>query len=238
MAKKQKYYAVAKGHQTGIFLNHDDWLYAIQGHKHSRSMVFDNMESAQAYLEDEQKKLGDAENIVKEINEPNPVIIAPKVPRSPHGEALPYESLAHQRLGIGDTVVFTDGSYSQTSKRYGCGAVIFSPDGGIKKFSFSSDDKKYAKYQSRAGEMLAVINVFQTLMIDEVKRVTVFHDFTGVASTAKPTSKPRDELGRFYKGYMQGIILPRMVVTFIHVAGHSGNRFNDMADSLAKMCLE
>lgn len=230
MCKKQKFYAVAKGFQTGIFLDHSAWFEATQGFKGNQFKICNTLEEAENYLA--------VRKIETKISESlDPKIIKPAVTHSPKGTILPQETTVWERLAKGDTVIFSDGSVSSDRQQYGCGVVIISPDGGTQKLTFSGEDRRFLDSGATAGELIAAIHALNFLMIMGVKNVSIFHDAESVATVPKATSKPRKELTRFYKKTMREKILPNMEVSFIHVTSHTGHRFNEMADRLAKQLL-
>ena len=226
----EKFYAVANGRSTGIFLDHDAWKEATFGFKGNEFKICKTLEEAQAFLEEKGVES-------KIIDAANPSIIEHDEPRALDGKILPPETTVWERLAKGDTVVFTDGSYSSEAKRYGCGAVVIYPDGAVEKFSFSGDVRGFLEYDATSGELMAAIMILNHLAMMSVKSVTVFYDYERVAGLALSSSKPKKGLTQFYKKAIREQFLPKMQVSFIHVKGHSGHRFNELADQLAKKTI-
>lgn len=226
----EKFYAVANGRSTGIFLDHDAWKEATYGFKGNKFKICKTLEEAEAFLSEH----GVESKIVEASN---PKIIESEEPKILGGKVLPPTTSVWERLAKGDTVLFTDGSYSSEVKRYGCGAVVIYPDGAIDKLSFSGDAHGFLEGNSTSGELLATLMALNFLAMMSIKNVTVFHDYDKVAGFAQATSKPKKDLTKFYKKTMQEQILPKMQVSFIHVKGHSGHRFNELADQLASKTI-
>lgn len=138
---------------------------------------------------------------------------------------------------MGDYKVYVDGSYKNGI--WGAGAVIIDSSNGsvIKELSASGLDLD--NHRNITGEMQAVIIALRWLFRfankgNEVKRVSVFHDYTGLKCWADGewnASNPATQ------EYAQKIDIAREyfpVVEFIKVNAHSGDVYNDRADALAK----
>ena len=67
--------------------------------------------------------------------------------------------------------------------------------------------------------------------------MTIYHDYMGVGKWADDEWKANLEMTRAYNAYIRKA-RQSMSIRFIKVKGHSGDRYNDLADALAKAALD
>lgn len=66
--------------------------------------------------------------------------------------------------------------------------------------------------------------------------ITIVHDYEGIAKWCLGEWKTGKEGTKAYKAYYDSI-KDRVAIRFRKVKGHSNDKYNDMADSLAKKAL-
>ena len=133
-------------------------------------------------------------------------------------------------------VAYTDGSYQELE---GIGAVyaaaaILAPEGTSdwKTFAKVCNDK-YVTHRNVAGEIFAVLMVCEHLLkIEDCESLTIYYDYEGVEKWATGAWRANKELPKLYQKYMTLNVKPNIPVTFVHVKGHSGNRGNEIVDSM------
>lgn len=136
-------------------------------------------------------------------------------------------------------VAYTDGSYRQLE---GIGevyaaAAILAPEGSSdwKTFAKVCNDK-YVAHRNVAGEIFAAMMVCEHLLkAGDCESLTIYYDYEGVEKWATGAWRANKELPKLYQKYMALNVNPAMKVNFVHVKGHSGNRGNEIVDS---MCSE
>ena len=74
----------------------------------------------------------------------------------------------------------------------------------------------------------AVANGFQKLYI--------YHDYEGIAKWCQGLWKANKEGTKAYKEYYDSI-REKLQIVFVKVAAHTGDKYNEMADRLAKQAL-
>ena len=72
---------------------------------------------------------------------------------------------------------------------------------------------------------------------NDYKEIELYFDYQGIESWALGTWKRNNKVTEGYHQFMQEK-MKQIKVTFVKVKGHSGDKYNDLADKLAKEALE
>ena len=157
-------------------------------------------------------------------------------------EAKNYLGINEQLSLFDDTVpetntaaAYVDGSYNIETKRFGCGVVIFLGGEEI-TFSRAFDDTSLAQMRNVAGEIEGAKLAMQWCVDNNIKEIDIYYDYEGIEKWCTGKWKTNKEGTIAYKQFYDSI-KNRVKVSFIKVRGHSGDRFNDMADALAKKAV-
>lgn len=217
MAKK-KVYAVRKGKKTGLFYTWDECKAAIDGYSGAVFRGFLTEEEAKAYLEgtvEVKSKTG-------------------KMAESGEAEKESEESVIPES---GQIIAYVDGSFEVSLGRYAYGCVILTPDGEIIRKSGSGNNPESAALRNVTGEMLGSMNAVKWCIEHGYSAVDIRYDYMGIEMWATGGWKAKNELTQKYAEYMQRNA-QRIKITFRKIAAHTGNRYNEEADKLAKAALE
>ena len=133
------------------------------------------------------------------------------------------------------TVAYVDGSYRADTKEYSFGAVLFS-DGKTETFSQKFSNPDMASMRNVAGEIMGAEFIMRLCTQRGIKSVTIRYDYAGIEAWATGVWQTNKDGTCAYKRYYDSI-KDILKVTFEKVKGHSGDKYNDMADSLAKQAL-
>ena len=132
--------------------------------------------------------------------------------------------------------VYVDGSYNEQRRTYGGGVVIL----GLPNVDQPLTSKVVGNtpdlltHRNISGEVMSVIRAFTILdQIPGIDEVEVFHDYTGIAHWVTGAWQAKKPVSKAYKAAMEPY-MKKFKVTFTHVKGHSGDTYNNMADSLAR----
>ncbi|WP_175420249.1 AAA family ATPase [Marinitoga sp. 1154] len=129
---------------------------------------------------------------------------------------------------------YVDGSYDNTLKRYGAGIVIIKKDNNIEKYYTYGE--KYLKYRNVAGEIIATLLSFEYAKNENIKCLEIYYDYSGIANWALGLWKTNTELTKFYKEKFE-YYKKYIDINFKKVQAHSGDKFNNLADELAKKAV-
>ncbi len=137
-----------------------------------------------------------------------------------------------EKTGENCLCAYVDGSYNAKTGIFACGAVILGMD-EVLTFSESYDDPEIAAMHNVAGEIKGAELVMSWCVEHNVPEIAIYHDYEGIAAWALGRWKTNKEGTRAYKAYYDSIS-DKLKVRFVKVKGHSGDKYNDMADELAK----
>ena len=132
-------------------------------------------------------------------------------------------------------VAYVDGSYHVGTGEFSCGAVLFL-DGREFRLSRKFNDPILAEMRNVAGEIKGAEAVLTYCLKNEIPAVTIYHDYEGVAKWATGEWKANKAGTKAYRDFCAAAA-QKMQIRFVKVKGHSGDKYNDLADRLAKDAL-
>ncbi len=130
-------------------------------------------------------------------------------------------------------IAYVDGSYYKGV--FSCGAVLFYQGEQI-EFSEKFHDKELAAMHNVAGEIMGALTVIRYCLEKGIPALEIHHDYEGVAKWALGMWKANKPGTIAYAAACKEA-MDRLDLTFVKVKGHSGDTYNDLADSLAKRAL-
>ncbi len=135
---------------------------------------------------------------------------------------------------------YVDGSYDVSTGRFSCGIVMIrtNADGSVKtrEISQAFDDEEAAQQRNVAGEIMGAKTAIDFCLRNGIDEVEIYHDYEGIGKWADGEWKAKNPLTQAYAGYVAKA-RERMKITFVKVAAHTGNKYNELADKLAKEAL-
>lgn len=207
MAKK-KYYAVRKGIKTGIFDTWTECQQSIMGYSNAEYKSFLTRDEAEKYL------LGD--DLIEAESE----------------DVLPEE----YNINPSKIIVYVDGSYDHNLKKYSFGCIILTPSGDIIKESGNGDNPASLAIRNVAGEMLGAMYAVRWAIMNGYSEIEIRYDYEGIEKWVQGQWKAKNELAQKYAIFMNEC-KSSIKISFCKVTAHSNNKYNDMADALAKSAL-
>lgn len=202
---KIKYYAVREGRKNGVFKSWAECSKQIHGYSGALYKSFKTEREANEYLEQT-----DIVNSIKHNSE---------------------ESIIEE-LNSNEMVVYVDGSNLGDGSKFSWGAIIFSKE-GKHCISGNSGDKRFIQYRNISGELFATVHAINYAYKSRMKKVVIYHDYSGIRHWALGEWRTKNELSRYYKSYIDSM-KNKIEIEFIKVKGHTGDKFNEEADILAK----
>ena len=134
-----------------------------------------------------------------------------------------------------EIVAYVDGSYDHSSKRFSYGMIILE-NGEEKTFNKSYDDPELAQMRNVAGEIKGACAAMEYAIANGKTNLVIYHDYEGIAKWPLGIWKTNKEGTKAYKAYFDEV-KKKINVRFEKVTGHSGDKYNDYADKLAKQAL-
>jgi ribonuclease HI len=204
---KKKYYAVKKGKTPGIYLTWDDCKKQVMGFHGAIYKGFATIQEAEDFL------CGGSRDEKVSVDEEGKI----------------------ENLSQGEAAAYVDGSYNNKTKEYSCGVVFFY-EGEEKRICRRGEDKELASMRNVAGEILGAELAMREAVRLGAEKLVIFHDYQGIASWCLGEWKTNKEGTKAYKEYYDSL-RGTLSVTFQKVKGHSGDKWNDVADELAKSVI-
>lgn len=191
-----KFYAVRKGHKTGIFKTWNDCKAQVHGYAGASYKSFPTENEANEWLE---------------------------------GGIIPKEKLKSA------AIAYVDGSYLHSARKFSYGAVIFYNDNEYTS-SEAFDDPELALMRNVAGEIKGSEYAIQFCLDRNIPSIDIYYDYEGIEKWANADWKA-NKIGT--KAYVEFVKNARksMDINFVKVKGHSGDKYNDLVDTLAKKAL-
>lgn len=205
--KKKKFYAVKVGKTTGIFNNWQECKNQVFQVPNAVFKSFESFEEAKNFLKTEEIKKND----------------------------LKKDDIDLNNIENDEAIAYIDGSYKLETLEYGYGVVLFVKN---EKFEFFAKGKNSDVVKSRnvTGELFSSIRAISEAIKLEKKKITIFYDYEGIASWANNNWKCKIPLTIGYKEKINQL-RKEIEINFVKIKAHSGNKYNDRADFLAKKSL-
>jgi len=255
--KKEKYYAVRKGLNVGIYRTWEECKKQVVGYQGVEFKCFPTLVEAENFMKGElnsklnnhtlhETKIKDdmvGENLLSK----NPPLtgIPTTVSRKSSSPPISTSSLSSElkELSVEETgqekqnnkvVAYIDGGYNNQTKEYSYGVVLFHK-GKEYHFNEKFDNVSFQTMRNVAGKIEGSKKAISFCAENAVKFLDMYYDFEGIAKWARGewhTNKPGTIA---YKNFYDDMIQKHQLrVNFIKVETHSNNNYSDLANPLAK----
>lgn len=132
-------------------------------------------------------------------------------------------------------VAYVDGSYNIRTRQFAYGAVIFH-DGNEYTFSESFSDPELAAMRNVAGEIKGAQKAMSYCVENGIPALEIYYDYEGIEKWCTGAWKANKTGTIAYRDFFKEAS-KSVNISFNKVKGHSGDKYNDMADKLAKEAL-
>ncbi|MDE6917479.1 MAG: ribonuclease H family protein [Lachnospiraceae bacterium] len=133
-------------------------------------------------------------------------------------------------------VAYVDGSFHKDLKKYSFGCILIKPDGGIVRESGNGSDPESLALRNVTGEMLGAMFAVKWCEVNGYAAVKICYDYMGIEMWATGGWKTNNSLTQKYAAFMRERA-GRMHISFQKIAAHTGDKYNEEADRLAKAAL-
>ncbi len=144
-------------------------------------------------------------------------------------------SVQEEKKQEGYVPVYVDGSYNSATKEFSYGMVMLLEE-EILTFHQKYEDEGLAAMHNVAGEIKGAEAAMQYAVENNIPQIAIYHDYEGIAKWCLGLWKTNKEGTRAYKAFYEEAC-KKIKIKFVKVTGHSGDKYNDMADKLAKEAL-
>lgn len=131
-------------------------------------------------------------------------------------------------------MAYVDGSYSERDRVYSYGVVLLTEP--IQTYSKANNDSNLIEYRNVAGEILGAMMAMKYAQENDYKRVVIYHDYEGISKWPQLEWRAKNSFTQEYVKYVDSI-RQHIEIRFEKVVAHTGNTYNELADSLAKKAI-
>lgn len=134
----------------------------------------------------------------------------------------------------GCLTAYVDGSFNSATGEYGFGAVLIDCSGNIvDRLCEKGNDAELASMRNVAGEIKGSEGAMRYAADKGYRKIVIYHDYEGIAKWCQGLWKTNKSGTINYKKVYDELS-KHIHIEFRKVKGHSGDKYNDMADALAK----
>lgn len=128
---------------------------------------------------------------------------------------------------------YVDGSFSKVKEQYGSGIIIIEKGDVKEEISLSGKNKDFLESYQVAGEVEGALEAMRWGIKNSVSDISIFYDYQGIESWALGEWKANKAISKYYIKEFQKLS-SKIAVKFVKVAAHTGDKYNERADELAK----
>lgn len=128
---------------------------------------------------------------------------------------------------------YVDGSYDKKKKVYGSGIVMLKGDTVIKRESFKGNDRIVARSYQVGGELRASMKAILFAVRNKYDEITIYYDYDGIEKWATGEWRTNKDITKKYAKFISQQ-RSKIKIKFMYVKSHSDNKYNNLADKLAK----
>ena len=133
--------------------------------------------------------------------------------------------------------IYVDGSFMVSKENYSYGFLVVKNDEILYEDNGVGYDKEAIALRNVSGEVEGAMKAIEYAIENGYKDIVLCYDYQGIESWALGTWKRNNRITLNFNEFMQEKF-KLIKVRFKKIKGHSGNKFNDRADILAKKALE
>ncbi|MBF8984831.1 ribonuclease H family protein [Lutibacter sp. B2] len=234
MANKKKYYAVAEGRGKLPYI-YDTWndcKDAVEKFKGAKYKSFSTIQEAIKYLADDVgltsealiKKCSYLPKNVKKIN-----TVTKKQTISTKKIDIKISNLHDSNI----LKIYVDGSFSKEKMNYSYGFVAVLNDHILCTSNDIGKDPGAIPLRNVSGEMTGAMKAVEFAKNNNYTSLVIYYDYKGIEDWAVGNWKRNNEYTKAYHTFMQ-VHMKSMKIDFVKVKAHTGDKYNEIADQLAK----
>ena len=133
-------------------------------------------------------------------------------------------------------LAYVDGSYNIATKEYSAGVVILWKGEEV-TFSQKGNDPELAPMRNVAGETMGAKIAMTYALEQGVPTIVIYHDYEGIEKWCTKAWEAKQEGTKKYKQFYEQAA-KQLEIHFVKVKAHSGDKYNEQADQLAKAALQ
>lgn len=129
---------------------------------------------------------------------------------------------------------YVDGSYNSITKKIGYGIVIVTDKNNDIKNCFGEvTDAGMSTMRNVAGEITAAMKAVEYAKENKIDSIEIYYDYQGIENWVTGSWQAKNQYTQNYASFMR-VAMKYMSITFYKVSAHTGDKYNELADELAK----
>lgn len=145
--------------------------------------------------------------------------------------------------------IYVDGSFNKETCTYGYGLVAVKNGSVLKEISEAGHDQEFAAQRNVAGEIMGAMMAVEYAKTMDADEIVICYDYKGIELWAIDDSykgirshrseKPWNANNNYTQEYKTCMLDDQkyMTIHFKKIKAHSGDKYNDLADLLAKKAV-
>ena len=131
--------------------------------------------------------------------------------------------------------VYIDGSYDIETGSYSFGGVLIINNINY-QFNKKFEADEYSSSRNVAGEIKGAAYIINHCVKNNIKEINLYYDYKGIEEWYTNSWQAKMPIALKYVEFANSV-KDKIKVNFIKVKSHSNDKYNDLADSLAKKAL-
>ena len=132
---------------------------------------------------------------------------------------------------------YVDGSYKALEGNYSFGMVCLLDGQVVHRDYGVGINEDAVSMMNVSGEIMGSMKAVEYAIKNNYPAIRIFHDYKGIACWADGEWKAKNKHTKAYAEFIKKA-REKIDISFSKVKGHSGNKYNDLADKLASRAFE
>ncbi|WYP27180.1 viroplasmin family protein [Alkalihalobacillus sp. FSL W8-0930] len=138
---------------------------------------------------------------------------------------------------IPDVIAYIDGSYDHSKKMYSYAGILITKDNVKTNFAYTDSNSSHISLRNVAGELRAAMHSIKLSLENGAKSIEIYYDYAGIEEWANGNWKAKNFFTQDYVKFIDEMRL-NIEITFNKVKAHSGVKYNEEVDLLAKEAIK
>lgn len=213
------YYGVKEGKMPGVYETWAECEKQVKGYSGAIFKKFPTYEEAFKFTNPSEVSISNIEDL-----------------KDKEGKEKIEDSIMElEKLKENEAISYVDGSFDLSNKTYSYGVVFITTE-GKKTYSGREDNQELAEMRNVSGEIKGAMVAMEIALKKNKDTLYLHFDYTGIRDWAVGNWKTNKEGTKAYKAFYDSI-KDKLNVKFIKVKAHSGVKYNEEADQLAKEAI-
>ena len=137
-------------------------------------------------------------------------------------------------------IAYVDGSFRESSGKFSYGIVFFfnGEDGQVQELDFGKafSNPELLEMRNVSGEIMGAAQAMKIAGKLGIRELVIYHDYEGISKWCTGEWKAKQTWTQKYRDFY--LEMSRILaISFVKVKGHSHDKYNDLADALARKAV-